>query len=145
MTVARRVIAFLEDRRVLYAPEALEVPSHCVESVLEIRRFLSSGLGNLDSGVEIAASLRAMRAAGRKFLDRVGTDGREMVLYANQHGHWASWTFYSSLGEMRGTFGVHLARIAAQFRIDIEDNLATILPASAERDSGGDDGRAHRK
>ncbi len=37
--------AFLEDRRVLYAPDSLEVPSHCVESVLEIRRFLSAELG----------------------------------------------------------------------------------------------------
>jgi len=38
VSAARRVIAFLEDRRVLYAPDSLEVPSHCVESVLEIRR-----------------------------------------------------------------------------------------------------------
>jgi hypothetical protein len=44
VSAARRVIAFLEDRRVLYAPDSLEVPSHCVESVLEIRRFLSSEL-----------------------------------------------------------------------------------------------------
>jgi len=27
--------------------------------------------------------------------------GRETVLYANHYGHWASWTFYSGLGEMR--------------------------------------------
>lgn len=40
-----RVIAFLEDRRVLYAPDELEVPSHCVHSVLEIRHFLSGELG----------------------------------------------------------------------------------------------------
>ncbi|MGC2234073.1 MAG: DUF6650 family protein [Candidatus Acidiferrum sp.] len=39
--VSRRVIAFLEDRRVLYAPDELEVPSHCVHSILEIRRFLT--------------------------------------------------------------------------------------------------------
>ena len=41
VSAARRVIAFLEDRRVLYAPDELEVPEHCVQSVLEIRRFLS--------------------------------------------------------------------------------------------------------
>jgi len=76
-----------------------------------------------------------MRAACRKFLDRVGIDGREVVLYVNHHGHWASWTFYSSLGEMRGTFGVHLAKIAAEFKLDIEDRLASILPANAETDS----------
>jgi len=76
-----------------------------------------------------------MRAACRKFLERVGVDGREVALYANHRGHWASWTFYGALGEMRGTFGVHLARIAAQFKLDIEDNLASILPAKDEDES----------
>jgi hypothetical protein len=143
VSAARRVIIFLEDRRVLYAPDSLEVPEHCVHSVLEIRHFLSAELGKLDSATEFAASLRAMRAACRKFLERVGTGGRETVLYANQHGHWASWTFYSALGEMRGTFGVHIAKIAAQFRLDVEDRLAAILPAMV--DSDDDDRRPVRR
>lgn len=130
ISAARRVVSFLEDRRVLYAPDEMEVPSHCVHSVMDIRRFLSSELGKLDSGSEFAASLRAMRTACRKFLERVGVDGREVALYANHHGHWASWTFYGALGEMRGTIGIHLARIATQFKLDIEDNLASILPAT---------------
>jgi hypothetical protein len=145
VNAARRVIAFLEDRRVLYAPEEMEVAAHCVDSVLEIRQFLSGELGKLDGKSEFAASLRAMRAACRKFLDRVGIDGREVVLYASHHGHWASWTFYSALGEMRGTFGVHLAKIAAEFKLDIEDRLASILPADAEADSGEDEHRPARR
>lgn len=144
VSAARRVIAFLEDRRVLYAPEEMEVASHCVQSVLEIRHFLSGELGKLETKSEFAASLRAMRAACRKFLDRVGVDGREVTLYANHHGHWASWTFYSALGEMRGTFGVHLAKIAAEFKLDIEDRLAEILPAPAT-DSDDDDHRPARR
>jgi hypothetical protein len=75
----------------------------------------------------------------------VGIDGREVVLYASHHGHWASWTFYSALGEMRGTFGVHLAKIAAEFKLDIEDRLASILPADAEADSGEDEHRPARR
>jgi hypothetical protein len=45
---------------------------------------------------------------------------------------------------MRGTFGVHLAKIAAEFKLDIEDRLASILPANAEADSGDDDRRPDR-
>ena len=52
--------------------------------------------------------------------------------HVTHNGHYASWAFYSALGEMRGTFGVHLARIATQFRLDVEDELATIIPARAE-------------
>lgn len=138
ISAARRIVVFLEDRRVLYAPDELEVPSHCVHSVLEIRRFLTAEIGKLDSGSEFATSLRAMRIACRKFLERVGVDD-ERIVYANHRGHWVSWTFYSALGEMRGTFGVHLARIATRFKLDIEDKLAVILP---EKDEEGSDGRA---
>lgn len=71
------MIAFLEDRRVLYDPCQMEVPDHCVRSVIEIHHCLTEELGKLEGGSELAASLRSMRAACRKFLERVGTDGRE--------------------------------------------------------------------
>ncbi|MGD0347084.1 MAG: DUF6650 family protein [Terracidiphilus sp.] len=142
VTAARRLVSFLEDRRVLYNPGELETPAHCVHSVIAIRHFLSEEIGKLDSASRFAANLRAMRAACRRFLDHVGTDGEEVYLYANHHGHWASWTFYSAIGELRGTFGAHLAVIAAQFQLDIEDDLAAILPSSADTDS--DDYRPHQ-
>lgn len=135
---ARRVIAFLEDRRVLYEPSEMEVPGHCVHSVIEIRHRLSDELGKLEGVSELAASLRAMRAACRKFLERVGTDGRDGIHYAN-NGGYQSWTFGSALGELRGTFGIHVAKIAALFQLDVEDKLASILPANADADTGDDD------
>lgn len=138
IATARRVIAFLEDRRVLYEPSEMEMPSHCVHSVIEIRHRLSDELGKLVGGSELAASLRAMRAACRKFLERVGTDGLDGIQYANGGGY-PSWTFGSALGELRGTFGIHVAKIAAAFKLDVEDRLASILPANAEADTGGDD------
>ncbi len=48
MTFARHVLAYLEDRRVLYAPWNLEIPEHCIDSILEIRHFLTDQLGHLD-------------------------------------------------------------------------------------------------
>ena len=135
---ARRVIAFLEDRRVLYEPGEMEVPSHCVHSVIEIRHRLSDELGKLDGSSELSASLRAMRAACRKFLDRVGTDGREGLHFASGGGY-QSWTFGSALGELRGSFGINVAKIAAAFKLDVEDRLASILPANADADTGDDD------
>ena len=73
--VAKRVIAFLEDRRVLYAPSEIEVPEHCVHSIMEIRSFLTSELGKLEGTCDLASTLRALRAACRKFLDTVQKDG----------------------------------------------------------------------
>jgi hypothetical protein len=121
--LARRVIAFLEDRRVLYTPGELQVPSYCSQSVLEIRTFLTTELGHLDSGSQLAQHLRAMRAACRKFLD-----------LAQTQKDWQPFdsTFSGALGELRGVFGIHVALIAVKYRLDVEDNLATIFPAQDE-------------
>lgn len=70
MTFARRVLAYLEDRRVLHAPWNLEIPEHCIESILEIRRFLTDQLGQLNNRDEdITPRLRTMRASCCQFLD----------------------------------------------------------------------------
>jgi len=126
--IAKRFIAELEDRRVLYNPAEMEMPGHCVHSVIEIRHLLSRELGALGTDSGLASSIRAMRGACRKFLDNVQADDR-IVRYGAHMGHFASWEFNSALGELRGVFGVHLAQIAAQHGLDIEDELATILPA----------------
>lgn len=68
VTVARRVIGFLEDRRVLYNPFAWEEPGHCVDSVLDIRRFLTSEIGDLPPDSDLVPRLKALRSACRKFL-----------------------------------------------------------------------------
>jgi hypothetical protein len=42
---------------------------------------------------------------------------------------------------MREMFGVLLAKIAAEFKLDVEDRLAEIMPAMANTDSDDDDAR----
>jgi uncharacterized protein (DUF2235 family) len=131
VVVAHRLISYLEDRRVLYNPNTLEVPSHCVESVLDMRRVLTHELGHGKLSIEFDASLRAMRLACRKFLDDVQSDGGRIVDFGFDRGHYASWVFLPALGELRAIFGIHLARIASQHGLDIEEPLAKILPLSA--------------
>lgn len=136
IAVARRVVSYMEDRRVLYNPSEMEVPEHCVESVLDIRRFLTRELAPLSEDSELKASLRAMRAACRKFLNTVAVDSRsEIVRFGAHRGHSASWEFNGAVGELRGVFGVHLARMAAQHGLEVEDALAAILPAHEDADA----------
>jgi hypothetical protein len=47
VAVARRLVRLLEDRRVLFNPFELEVPEHCVSSVVEIRHVLTDEIGAL--------------------------------------------------------------------------------------------------
>jgi hypothetical protein len=134
--IARRVIAFLENRRVLYAPFDYEVPGHCIQSVIEMRHFLTTELQALDSDKEIAQSLRAMRAACRKFLD-------DDPWHGSPRGYPSPRMLESALGELRGVFGIHIARLAAQNGLDVEDDLAVILPAKDE-DEPTHGGSRHR-
>ncbi|MHB8579145.1 MAG: DUF6650 family protein [Ignavibacteriaceae bacterium] len=124
---AKEIIVFLEDRRVLYNPSEMEMPNHCVQSVLEIRRFITQKIGTIQLP-DLQESLRAMRASCRKFLDSVGID-EDIMKFGHHRGHWASWEFNSAVGELRGVFGIHIARIAVMYGIDVEKDLAKILPA----------------
>ena len=125
--VAKRIITELEDRRVLYNPTEMELPDNCARSIVEIRRMLSSELGGLNNDSPLVNSLRAMRAACRKFQDSVGAD-EKIIKYGAHSNHFASWQFNGAVGELRGVFGIHLAQIATQYGLDIEDDLAIILP-----------------
>lgn len=133
-SVARRVLAFLEDRRVLYVPSEVEVPQYCVDSVLEIRRSLTRELGALPREGALAQSLSAMRAACRKFLNAVQRDDGLIVRFGASQGHSASWVFIGALGELRGVFGIHVAMLAAGFGLDVEEQLGSITPIPASED-----------
>jgi len=127
VTIARKVITFLEDRRVLYNPYDMEDPGHCISSVIEIRQFLTGELGNLTDRDALAGNLRAMRAACRKFLDLV--DDKIGARYGfGGRGLAHDWVFMSALGELRGVIGLHVAALAAQHGLDVEGDLAAILP-----------------
>ena len=135
------MIRFLEDRRVLYNPSELEQPRYCVQSVIEIRRFLTSELGNLPE-VGLAGTLAAMRAACRKFLDSLDSShgGASHIPDGMFHGGFQEWVFVSALGELRGVTGVLIAEMAARYDLEVEDDLASIIPGdpAAAEDSGID-------
>jgi hypothetical protein len=132
IVIARRLITFFEDRRVLYVPSEAELPDHCVHSVIEIRRFLTQELGAVNENSKIAQSLKAMRAACRKFLSTVQSDDDRIIRFGSQQGHYASWVFISALGELRGVCGIHIGKLAAAYGLDVETELASIFPENPD-------------
>lgn len=131
---ARRVIVFLEDRRVLYVPYAVELAPECIASVIEIRRFLTEiiGLGGLAERFE--EHLRAMRAAARQFLTDMGVrNDREDLWRPARYGPGHDeWVLNQALGELRARFGVHIAQIAVMHDLSVEEPLASALPPEGE-------------
>ena len=129
--IVRQLLAALEDRRVLFVPYDLEVVSQVTSSVLQLRKLLTETLQALPGTAEAAGSVRAMRAACRKFLEEPHPDFCNL-LPRNGPGRLSeegSPAFFVALGEMRATFGIHVAALAYQYDIDVEAELASILPS----------------
>jgi hypothetical protein len=114
--VVRHTFIFLEDRRVLYNDFAWEVEGEVADSVLAIRAELTKALKLLAERSEAASSLKAMRAACREYLDNV----------RHHHGHVS---FFTELGRLRAIIGVHVAHLAIKYGIDIDGELARVIPA----------------
>jgi hypothetical protein len=64
-------------------------------------------------------------------LDTVQADDGRIIRHGFSQGHYASWVFISALGELHGVFGVHVATLTAAYGLDVEPQLAFIIPAAA--------------
>jgi len=119
--IVRKLLVFLEDRRTLYNPYNIETTMFVDQSLIEIRKELTSTLQRIGDNPDISPHLRAMRAACRKYLNEVGDQTRPRFSYRD-------FEVFASLGELRTIFGIHIAQLAVKYGIDIEQELASILP-----------------
>lgn len=115
----RNLLIFLEDRRALYTPFAFEMEHQVTASVLEIRTMLTAAIQSLPETSEAIPRIRAMRIACREYLDK-----------SNEPNNfdWRHQGFLAHLGRLRTIFGFHIAQLAVIYGIDIEGELAKILP-----------------
>lgn len=133
----RALITFLEDRRALYVPVHVEVLGQVTASVQAIRGKLTESLEKLPEASNAAAPIRAMRAACRKFLTEPHPEFRNL-----SWSHYPEWRrdsrceaspgFFVALGELRAAVGAQLAVLVAGYGLDLEPELAAILPAKPE-------------
>jgi hypothetical protein len=126
--IARRVITYLEDRRLLFGIRHSGDELHCVHSANEIRRFLTAELSNAKTGRYLAQSLRAMRTALRVFVDAAGPNASDFRF----HDPTQTDIFSLALGELQTLIGLHVAVIADQYDIEVEDDLTRILPPAEQ-------------
>lgn len=124
--IVRRFVVFLEDRRVLYNAADLEVVGQVERSIHDIREQCTKTLQTLAPQVFAVAPIRAIREAGRRFHD----DQQEEFRFfdGRRHHHEGNPGFFVALGALRATIGQQVALLAAHYDIDVEGNLAAILP-----------------
>lgn len=123
----RGMLTFLEDRRVLYVPQNLEVYGDVERSVHEIRRRCTDALTAISERAPARKPIQAIRAACRRFLEEPPKFGN---LMPRHFGHFADEAgFFVALGELRASVGAQIANLASYYEIELEPELAAILPA----------------
>lgn len=134
------LLTFLENKRVLYGSYAEEQPEDVTRSVLEIRERLSMELEKIEGDAFLYDPIAAMRLACRKFLNstqrlEISRETRdELYLPRRPYDRLDMHYLFSALGELRAIFGVHIAQLVVHYHIDIEADLASILPYPPEAD-----------
>ena len=124
--IIRDLLVYLEDRRALYNPFAHELEHEVADSVLDIRKELTSAIQRLSADSNAAPLLRAMRAACRQYLNEMQAHRPPM------------FSFLTSLGTLRSLFGINIAYLAIEYGIDIEGELASIVPPQFKEDEAAE-------
>ncbi len=124
--IVRRFLIFLEDRRVLYNPFQNEIEEQVRNSVREIRRECTDTLKALPASAAACHPIKMIRAACRRFADEMQGGFRDID--EGWYPPYRAPGFFLALGEFRATVGQQVGALAGAHNIDLEGDLASILP-----------------
>jgi hypothetical protein len=122
---ARRVLTHLAGQRALWDPYDKAIGSFVTQSILDMRERLGHDLEDVPADSVLGEGLRVMLAACRKFLN-------ENQSPRSGYGSPYEAQLHSTLGELRALFGIHVARIACAYDLEVDAHLEGLLPPEAE-------------
>jgi hypothetical protein len=118
--LARRVLVFLEPRRVLYESPAREDYEQCRLSAQDIKNFLTLEIMNVKSGGELESSFKAMRSACLAFGNAAGINSANFQRNPD--------LFQACLQAFKDAMGTQIGWLAETFEIPIDPALEAIVP-----------------
>jgi Family of unknown function (DUF6650) len=118
---AKRVLKYLAEQRALWDPYDVAIGAFVAQSIVDLRGQLRSDLDSLPTDSILQEGLRAMHAACRIFLE-------ENQSPRSGYGPPYEAQLHSTLGELRARFGVHIARLACAYDLEVDTHLEGILP-----------------
>jgi hypothetical protein len=124
---ARRLLVYLAGQRALHYPYDREIGTFIVQSIVDTSEQLTRDIKALSIDSLLRKILRAMQAACRKFLDENQSPS------AGYGGPYQA-QLYCTMGELRALFGIHIARIAFAYDLEVDACLEDILPPEPEQE-----------
>lgn len=121
--LARDLLRELEDKRVLYRPEDMEGANHCVSSIINLRESLTVYMQRVETDSPLYKQIQKLRRASRAFCDIIGSPKFDAAPFPMQKS-----LLSRELGKLRLVAGSAIAAISISYGLDVEDELASILP-----------------
>jgi hypothetical protein len=122
--VVHDLVTFLEGRRVLFEEDDSNEPAiFCRQSVELIRNELTTTLQSIDQSTEIKVPLRKFRTQCHKFCNEIGHPNFNNLPQAVQ-----SSLLNVELQQLRKVAGQVIGELSVSFQLDIDDELAAIIP-----------------
>lgn len=126
--IARRVLNLLADRRMLWKDFSLEIEEHCVQSANLARQELGKHLDNPEISPQFARRVQLIQRLFRDFVDEVGPASVE---WDREYRPMGTDPLSVALGRLRGLVGMQIGELAAEYDLDVSEELATIVPDQA--------------
>ena len=113
----RDLFVYLESKRVLFNPGAVEQREHCIASVLEMKQTLSNSImGKLFTDKELQP-IRDMIAACNKYLDKVGVPDDRRFLINEDSWEWFDMSPNGALGSLRTGFRAAIQSVEKDYAL----------------------------
>ncbi|MEU2202664.1 DUF6650 family protein [Isoptericola sp. NPDC019482] len=116
--IARRVIRALEDHRMLWMPMAMEAPAYAIGSASNARKALTQEMMTEGISRDLEVQLQQIRKLFMNFMT------------AAEAGFGSEIKFVEALTILRTAVGERLAALVAVYKLDVDDDLRSIIPDS---------------
>ena len=122
---ARQILADLAQQQIFGDPYDVAIGSFVTQAILDIREKINNELQTLSYHSTLLEGLHAMLAACKKFLE---TNQSPRSGYGSPY----EAQLHSTLGELRALFGIHIARMACAYDLEVATAFEGILPPSLD-------------
>jgi hypothetical protein len=116
LNVAREVLHVLEDKGALYIPYNLENPRFVMESLKELRSEITRLRVRVNPASPLSIITESIVRACRHYMNTTSENASFIELEY-------------SLGAVRKIIGINIGDLAKVYKLDISDQLASIIPA----------------
>lgn len=117
-----KLLFYLESKRILVNPFSMEEKTQCIESVLEIKHFLTELPIEVEFTKEERDFLRTMIRACNCYLDNVKKRSVPRILYQDEN-RWTDVAFDKAMKEFRSSFRDTIKLIENRYHLHFDNTI----------------------